>query len=149
MTTSPPDETHLVVSRTVAIPLAEFDVEYVRSGGPGGQNVNKVSSKARVRWPVSSSPSLPEEMKERFLTRYKSRLTNEGELVVAGQRYRDQKKNLDDCLQRIVEMIREVLVPPRPRKATKPTRGSQRRRVETKRQRSDTKRLRGKPKDAE
>jgi ribosome-associated protein len=147
--TSPSDETRLVVSRSVSIPLAEFAVEYVRSGGPGGQNVNKVSSKARVRWPVVSSPSLPEEVKERFLTRYNSRLTNEGELIIVGQRYRDQKKNYDDCLDRLREMVREVLVPPRPRKATKPTRGSQKRRVEAKRQRSDTKRLRGKPKQGE
>lgn len=144
--TSPSGETHLVVSGSVAIPLAEFDVEYVRSGGPGGQNVNKVSSKARVRWPVVSSPSLPDEVKERFLARYKSRLTNEGDLIVVGQRYRDQKKNYDDCLNRLREMVREVLVPPRPRKATKPTRGSQKRRVEAKKQRSDTKRLRRKPK---
>lgn len=141
----PPEETHLVISRSVAIPLAEFDVEYVRSGGPGGQNVNKVSSKARLRWPVAASPSLPEGVKERFLTRYKSRLTNDGELILVGQRYRDQKKNLDDCLDRLREMIREVLAPPKTRKPTKPTRGSQKRRVEGKRQRSETKRLRGKP----
>lgn len=144
--TSPSDETHVVVSRTVAIPLAEFEIEYVRSGGPGGQNVNKVSSKARLRWPVASSPSLPDAVKERFLSQYKSRLTNEGDLIIAGQRFRDQKKNYDDCLNRLREMVREVLVPPRPRKATKPTRASQRRRVETKKQRSDTKRLRRKPK---
>jgi ribosome-associated protein len=144
--TCPSDETHLVVSRSVAIPLTEFDVEYVRSGGPGGQNVNKVSSKARVRWPVVSSPSLPDEVKERFLTRYKSRLTNEGELILVGQKYRDQKQNYDDCLTRLAEMVREVLVPPRPRKPTKPSRASQRRRVEAKKQRSDTKRLRRKPK---
>jgi ribosome-associated protein len=144
--TSTSPEVHLVVSRSLSIPLAEFDVEYVRSGGPGGQNVNKVSSKARVRWPVVSSPSLPDDVKERFVTRYKSRLTNEGDLIIVGQRYRDQKKNYDDCLDRLREMVREVLDPPRPRKATKPTRGSQKRRVEAKRQRSDTKRLRGKPK---
>ncbi len=147
--TSPSDETHLVVSRSVSIPLAEFDVEYVRSGGPGGQNVNKVSSKARVRWPVVASPSLSDEVKERFLTRYKSRLTNEGDLIIVGQRYRDQKKNYDDCLDRLREMVREVLVPPRPRKATKPTRGSQKRRVEAKRQRSTTKQLRRNPKHGE
>lgn len=147
--TSPSDETHLVVSRSVAIPLTEFDVEYVRSGGPGGQNVNKVSSKARIRWPVVSSPSLPDEIKERFLARYKSRLTNEGELILVGQKYRDQKQNYDDCLNRLAEMVREVLVPPRPRKPTKPSRASQRRRVEAKKQRSDTKRLRRPPKGSD
>jgi ribosome-associated protein len=146
--TVPSEENQLVISRTLAIPLAEFDVEYVRSGGPGGQNVNKVSSKARVRWPVVATPSLPDGVKERFLNRYKSRLTNEGELIVTGQRYRDQKKNYDDCLERLREMIRAILVPPRPRKATKPTKGAQKRRVEAKRQRSETKRLRGKPPDA-
>jgi ribosome-associated protein len=149
MTELPSDDKHLSISRTVLIPLAESDVEYVRSGGPGGQNVNKVSSKARVRWPVTSSPSLPDAVKERFLAQYKSRLTNEGDLIVVGQRYRDQKKNYDDCLNRLREMVREVLVPPRPRKATKPSRASQRRRVEAKKQRSDTKRLRRPPKSGE
>ena len=141
----PAEPNHLVVSRSVAIPLTEFDVEYVRSGGPGGQNVNKVSSKARLRWPAAASPSLPDELKQRFLARYRSRLTTDGELILTGQKYRDQKRNLDDCLDRLREMIREVLRPPTPRKPTKPTRGSQRRRVEAKRQRSETKRLRGRP----
>ena len=141
----PADATHLVVSSSVAIPLSEFEVEYVRSGGPGGQNVNKVSSKARVRWPAVASPSLPDDLKQRFLTRYKSRLTTEGELILVGQKFRDQRKNLDDCLNRLREMVREVLRPPTPRKATKPTLGSQRRRVEAKRRRSATKRDRGRP----
>ncbi len=145
MATSESDTGRLLVSRSVAIPLGEFDVEYVRSGGPGGQNVNKVNSKARLRWPVAASPSLPEGVKERFLARYKSRLTADGELILVSQRTRDQKKNLDDCLDRLRAMIREVLVPPKTRKATKPTRGSQKRRVEAKRKRSETKRLRGKP----
>ena len=145
MAQTPSPETHLVVSRSLAIPLAEFDVEFVRSGGPGGQNVNKVSSKARLRWPVAASPSLPDEVKQRFLTRYKSRLTTEGEIILTAQRSRDQKKNLDACHERLRQMIRDVLRPPTPRKATKPTRASKRRRVEEKRKRSTTKRLRGKP----
>jgi ribosome-associated protein len=145
MTTVPSTETHLVVSRSLAIPLNEFDVEFVRSGGPGGQNVNKVSSKARLRWPVAASPSLPTDVRERFLTRYKSRLTTDGELILTAQRSRDQKANLHDCFARLREMIREILRPPPLRKPTKPTRTSQRRRVEAKRRRSVTKRLRGKP----
>ena len=145
MTTPSPAETRLVISRSVAIPLAEFSVDYVRSGGPGGQNVNKVASKAQVRWPAVASPSLPPELKQRFLDRYGSRLTTEGELLLSGSRFRDQKRNFDDCLERLRQMVLEVLIPPKPRKATKPTKASKRRRVETKRQRSTTKRLRGKP----
>jgi len=145
MTTPPADETRLVVSRSVSIPLTEFQVDYVRSGGPGGQNVNKVASKAQVRWPATASPSLPPELKQRFLDRYASRLTTEGELILSGSRFRDQKRNFEDCLERLRLMIREVLVPPKPRKATKPTNASKRRRVEAKRQRSTTKKLRGKP----
>lgn len=145
MSDSSIDETRLVVSRSVVIPLAEFRVDYVRSGGPGGQNVNKVASKAQVRWDVAGSPSLPAEVKARFLDKYRSRLTTEGELVLSGSRFRDQKRNFEDCLERLREMIRGVLQPPKPRKATKPTKASKRRRVEAKRQRSTTKRLRGKP----
>ena len=141
----PSDETHLAVSRSVAIPLSEFAVEYVRSSGPGGQNVNKVSSKARVRWPVAASPSLPEEVKARFLARYKSRLTNDGELILTGQKFRDQRRNYDDCLARLRDLVRDVLAPPAVRKASKPSKGAQRRRLAEKRQRSETKRLRGKP----
>lgn len=140
-----PDDNTLRISRSVAIPLAEFDVEYTRSSGPGGQNVNKVSSKARLRWPVAASPSLPEAVKERFLERYRSRLTNENELILTAQRSRDQRRNYEACLERLREMIREVLRPPTPRKPTKPTKASKRRRVQAKRQRSETKRLRGKP----
>jgi ribosome-associated protein len=142
------EESRLVVSRTVAVPLAEFAVEYVRSGGPGGQNVNKVASKAQFRWPVVASPSLPDDVKQRFLARYKSRLTTEGELLLTGQKYRDQKRNLADCLERLRQMIADVLRPPTPRKATKPTKASKRRRVEAKRQRSTTKRLRGAPSES-
>lgn len=145
MTTPPSAETALAVSRSVSIPLAEFRVDYVRSGGPGGQNVNKVASKAQVHWDAVGSPSLPPDLKQRFLDRYRSRLTTTGELVLSGSRFRDQKRNLDDCLERLREMIREVLQPPKPRKVTKPSKASKRRRVEAKRQRSTTKRLRGKP----
>lgn len=143
---SNPEDNLLQVSRSVAIPIAEFDIEYTRSSGPGGQNVNKVSSKARLRWPVADSPSLPEPVKERFLERYRSRLTNENELILTAQRSRDQRRNYEACLERLREMIREILRPPTPRKPTKPTKGSKRRRVQAKRQRSETKQLRKSPK---
>jgi ribosome-associated protein len=141
----PSDETHLVISRSVAIPDSEFEVRYIRSGGPGGQNVNKVASKAQLRWGAAESPSLPQDVKERFLAKYKSRLTTQGELILTSQKRRDQRQNLDDCRGRLREMIRAVLRPPKVRKETKPTRASKRRRVEDKRKRSTAKRLRGKP----
>ncbi len=145
MTDDPIDATQLEISLSVAIPLAEFAVEYVRASGPGGQNVNKVSSKARLRWPVAASPSLPDDVKARFLARYRSRLTNDGELILVGQKFRDQRRNHDDCLARLRDLVRAVLAPPAVRKATKPSKGAHRRRLAEKRSRSETKRLRGKP----
>ena len=145
--TSPPegDPTRLEIAPGLAIPLTEFGVEYIRSGGPGGQNVNKVASKARVRWHVTASPSLPEGVRERFVTRFKSRLTDAGELVIAGQTFRDQRKNYQDCLNRVRAMVLQVLVPPTPRRPTRPTAGSHRRRLASKKQRAEKKARRGKP----
>lgn len=135
----------LNISRNVRIPLREFEIEMTRSSGPGGQNVNKVSSKVRLRWPVGQSSALPEDVRERLLAKQAGRITNAGELIVTSQRYRDQRRNRRDCLERLREMIQEVLAPPQQRRPTRPTHGSKRRRLEGKRQRSVTKRLRKRP----
>ena len=125
--------------------MSEFEIEMTRSSGPGGQNVNKVSSKVRLRWPAAQSRALPDDIRWRLLEKQAGRVTTEGELIVTSQRFRDQHRNRHDCFERLREMILEVLRPPTPRRKTKPTRGSQQRRLDAKRRRSATKRLRGKP----
>lgn len=147
-TPSRDDET-LLVRPGLQIPTSEFEFTFVRSSGPGGQNVNKVSSKARLRWPVAETQSLPPEVKDRFTARYHRRLTTEGELILTSQRYRDQAKNVGDCLQKLREMIDAVVDVPKPRKKTKPTRGSKERRLRNKRDRAERKATRKPPKFSE
>jgi ribosome-associated protein len=130
----------LNVNNRIRIPLEEFEFTYARSSGPGGQNVNKVSSKALLRWPIRTSPSLPEPVRHRFLSRYGNRVTAEGDLLISSQRFRDQAKNVDDCLDKLHEMLSEVAAPPVRRKRTKPSRASIKRRLENKRRTSDKKR---------
>lgn len=135
----------LRVNERICIPLEEFDWSYARSGGPGGQNVNKVASKAVLRWPITTSPSVPGDVRARFLQRFHSRITNEGDLVMASQEYRDQERNRQACLDRLVAMLLQVATLPKPRKATKPTKGSKIRRVAAKRLASKTKTNRRRP----
>jgi len=129
----------LIVTRQLQIPLAEFEITFARSSGPGGQNVNKVNSKAILRWAVQSSPSLPEAVRERFLQKYGNRFTTEGELLVTSQRYRDAPRNLQDCLEKLRAMLLGVVHPPKHRRATRPTRGSVERRLQGKRRQSAAK----------
>jgi ribosome-associated protein len=132
----------LEVNSRIRIPPAEFQWTYVRSSGPGGQNVNKVNSKAVLRWSVAHSPSLPADVRERFLTRYRSRITAEGDFIVVSQRYRDQGRNAADVLAKLTALVAAVAAPAKKRRPTKPTRASARRRVETKQARSRTKKMR-------
>jgi ribosome-associated protein len=135
----------LIVNSRLQIPLSEFEFTYARSSGPGGQNVNKVNSKALLRWPVTHSPSLPPDVRERFLRRFASRLTTEGELLISSQRYRDQGRNADDCLEKLRLMVAEVAVRPVTRRKTRPTRSSTEKRLEKKREASSKKQLRRRP----
>jgi ribosome-associated protein len=129
----------LEVHRHLRIPETEFVWSYVRSGGPGGQNVNKVASKAVLRWDVASSPSLPADVKARLRAREANRITAEGELVLSSQRYRDQERNRQDCLDKLREMIARAADRPKVRRKTKPTRGSQEARLRAKKRRAGTK----------
>jgi ribosome-associated protein len=133
----------LTINERFTIPESELTFTFARSGGPGGQNVNKVSSKALLRWNLAANTTLPEEVKTRLRGLERRRVTTEGELLVVSQAYRDQDRNKQDCLDRLREMVLRALVVPKARKATKPTRASKRRRVEAKRRRSETKRQRG------
>jgi ribosome-associated protein len=131
----------------ISIPREELSLSFVRSSGPGGQNVNKVSSKAQLRWNVAASPSLPDDVRRRLVAKLGRRLTASGEVVLTSQRYRDQHRNADDCLEKLAEMIRAAAVPPRKRRPTRPTRASQERRVKSKQSHGAKKRLRRTPLD--
>ncbi|MFO0807286.1 MAG: alternative ribosome rescue aminoacyl-tRNA hydrolase ArfB [Gemmataceae bacterium] len=126
----------LVVDGAIAIPDAEFEWSYARSGGPGGQNVNKVASKAILRWALDASPSLPDAVKTRLRTLQRNRITTEGDLIVTSELTRDQERNREDCLIKLATMIRAALIVPKPRKATKPSKGSKQRRLAAKKHHS-------------
>ncbi|MGN6489549.1 MAG: alternative ribosome rescue aminoacyl-tRNA hydrolase ArfB [Devosia sp.] len=132
----------LALSPTIAVPLSEIEVAYIRSPGPGGQNVNKVATAAQLRFDLVGSPSLPEPVKRRAVLLAGSRLTTAGEIVITASRHRTQAMNRDDALARLAEILRAALVPPKPRRATRPTLASKRRRLEGKARRSATKKLR-------
>jgi ribosome-associated protein len=135
----------LEINDRLRIPEAEFEWSFVRSGGPGGQNVNKVASKAVLRWHLAASPSVPEAVKARLQAHQRRRITGEGDLVLTSQRYRDQERNRQDCLDKLRELILQAATPPRPRRPTRPTRGSREARLRAKRRRSATKAERRKP----
>ena len=128
--------------------LVEADVQWtaVRSQGPGGQNVNKVASAVHLRFDVRAS-RLPEDVQQRLLALGDSRITTEGVVVIKAQKYRTQEHNLWDGLERLNALVASVAKPPRARKATKPTWGSQQRRLQGKSVRSGIKALRGKVQD--
>jgi len=135
----------LTVTPQIEIPLNEFEFSFARSSGPGGQNVNKVNSKAVLRWNPSKCPHLGIGPRERFLRIFASRLTTEGELVLTSDRFRDQLRNQEDCIQKLKDMLLSVATPPKPRKKTKPSFSSKLKRHESKRKHADKKRSRQKP----
>lgn len=130
----------LFVRPGVVIPADELDVRFARAGGPGGQNVNKVETKVDLRFRPAASRALTEDQRARILARLGGRLTLEGELIVVSTTYRDRARNIEDARERLANELREALKVVKARRATKPTRGSDRRRLDTKRRRSDTKR---------
>ena len=126
----------LIVSPSLSLPESELIERFLRADGPGGQHVNRTESAVELRFDVLGSPSLPEEVRARLLARRDRRLTGEGVLVIQGRRFRDQGRNRDDVRERLAELIRAVLLPPKRRVATRPTRASKERRLVGKQQRS-------------
>jgi ribosome-associated protein len=129
----------LTISRTLSLPESELVERFLRADGPGGQHVNRTESAVELRFDVANSPSLSEEIRARLLARRDRRLTAEGTLVIQGRPFRDQGRNRDDVRERLAELIRGVLVPPKKRLATKPTRASKERRLAGKQQRARVK----------
>jgi ribosome-associated protein len=139
----------LTISHTLSLPEPELVERFLRADGPGGQHVNRTESAVELRFDVAGSPSLPEEIRTRLLERRDRRLTAEGVLVIQGRRFRDQGRNRDDVRERLAEIIRGVLVPPKKRLATRPTRASKERRLVGKQQRGQIKQSRSRKPDLE
>lgn len=134
----------LEVTPQIRIPDDELVESFVRSSGPGGQNVNKVSSAVELRFDVARSTALPEAVRQRLLARRDRRLTDDGVLVISANRFRDQGRNREDARLRLAEIVQAATVVPKKRIATKPSKGSQERRLQEKKTRSDHKRGRAK-----
>ena len=135
----------LVVNSRLEVPLTELDFTFSRSSGPGGQHVNKVNTKVTLHWDVAATPSLPDPIRRRFQERYSGRVNRHGQVVVTSQRFRDQGRNVADCLDKLRQMILSVVRAPTPRRATRPTRASRERRLRAKRAQSEKKSARRAP----
>ncbi|HUC62410.1 MAG TPA: alternative ribosome rescue aminoacyl-tRNA hydrolase ArfB [Alphaproteobacteria bacterium] len=128
------------IGATIELDEREIEESFVHASGPGGQNVNKVATAVRLRFDVAHSPSLPGPVRARLARLAGRRMTREGVLVIVAQRHRTQAQNRADALARLVELIRQASIPPTPRRATRPTLGSRRRRLDSKIRRGALKR---------
>jgi len=133
------------VNSQIAIPRREIAFSFVRSSGPGGQNVNKVASKAVLRWQIATSPSIPDHLRARLIGHLGRRMNDRGELVLASQRYRDQSKNIDDCLQKLCELVAAAVKVRKRRKKTAMPRSAREARLKEKRSTGERKQRRQRP----
>ena len=131
------------VNAQIELDEREIQEDFVRASGPGGQNVNKVSTAVQLRFDVAHSPSLPDPVRARLIKLAGRRLTLEGVLIIEAERYRSQRRNRDDALERLLALIREACEVETPRRPTRPTLASKKRRLDSKQRRGETKKLRG------
>jgi ribosome-associated protein len=132
----------LRITRTIVLDENDIDIQFVRASGPGGQNVNKLSTAAQLRFDARRL-AMPDDMQTRLATLAGQRMTKDGVIVIHAQRFRTQERNRADAIDRLLELLREAAVRPKPRRATRPTLGSKMRRLEGKKRRSDVKSKRG------
>ena len=137
------------VTNSIHLDEEEIEEHFIRSSGPGGQNVNKLATAVQLRFDVARSPNLPEPVRQRLCRLAGRRLTGDGVLVIDARRFRTQERNRRDALERLVALVREAATPTKPRKATRPTAASKRRRLEKKQRRGALKRHRRKISDAD
>lgn len=130
------------VNAQIELDEREIQEDFVRASGPGGQNVNKVSTAVQLRFDVARSPSLPDPVRARLIALAGRRLTQDGVLILSAERYRSQRRNRDDALERLIELIREASEVETPRRPTRPTLASKKRRLDSKQRRGETKKLR-------
>lgn len=137
----------IVVTPRIALDEAELEERFVRASGPGGQNVNKVSSAVQLRFDARASPNLPDDVCVRLMRIAGARLTHDGVIVITAQRFRTQERNRQDARDRLIAMIREAATPPKPRRATKPPSASRKQRTDDKVRRGALKAQRRSPRD--
>jgi ribosome-associated protein len=135
----------LYITPDISIDEREIREEFVRSSGPGGQNVNKVATAVKLRFDVLRSPSLPDEVRRRLIRLAGRKMTRKGELIIDARRFRTQEMNRKDAIDRLIGLVRKAVQKPKPRFKTKPTLASRERRMETKHKRSGIKQARKKP----
>ena len=133
------------VTHTITIDDSEIQQSFIGASGPGGQNVNKVATAVQLRFDVTKSPSLSNDVRDRLISLARNRITEEGVLIIDARRFRTQGANRQDAIDRLVELIRKAAQEPPIRRKTRPTLASKTRRLESKRHRAETKRLRGPP----
>lgn len=146
MSDDPPDpqaSKRLHVTGRFYISRDDITEDFIRASGPGGQNVNKVSTAVQLRFNLAGNTSLPEDVKSRAARLAGSRLTQHGEIVLQADRFRTRERNREDALERLTELLRKATETPKPRKATKPSLGSKKRRLDAKKQRGRIKKMRG------
>jgi len=130
------------VNAQIELDEREIQEDFVRASGPGGQNVNKVSTAVQLRFDVARSPSLPDPVRARLIALAGRRVTQDGVLIIEAERFRSQRRNRDDALERLIELIREACEVDKPRHPTRPTLASRKRRLDSKQRRGETKKLR-------